>query len=116
MSDASVSSFGTAVLAVPRVVAVSDTQIYTTTHYGVPVVTYRVTGERATAADVPPPRDGTLQLRAEDGIVYAFDVTLDGAERDYRYTYDVRPAPFPAHGWVETARAVASANASERGN
>ncbi|WP_226022549.1 hypothetical protein [Halomicrobium salinisoli] len=83
-----------------------------TTHHGVPVVTYRVTGERATAADVPPVINGTLRLGAEDGIVYGFDLTLDGAEGDYRYTYDVRPAPFPDHGWVDTARAVASANDS----
>lgn len=83
-----------------------------TTHHGVPVITYRVTGDRATAADIPPPRNGTLRLGVEDGIVYAFDLTLDGDERDYRYTYDVTPAPFPDHGWVDTAREVASANTS----
>jgi hypothetical protein len=84
----------------------------TTTHHGVPVITYRVSGERATAADVPPAINGTLRLGLEDGIVYAFDLTLDADERDYRYTYDVHPAPFPDHSWVDTARAVASANES----
>jgi len=85
-----------------------------TTRHGVPVITYRVSDVRATAADIPPPLSGTLQLGAEDGIVYAFDITLDGDERDYRYTYDVRPAPFPDHSWVDTAREVAHENASER--
>ncbi|MBV0903672.1 hypothetical protein [Haloarcula salina] len=83
-----------------------------TTHHGVPVITYRVSGERTTAADVPPALNGTLRLGAEDGIVYAFDITLDAAEREYRYTYDVHPAPFPDHGWVETARELAAANES----
>ncbi|WP_424000623.1 hypothetical protein ACOZ4I_14155 [Haloarcula salina] len=83
-----------------------------TTHHGVPVITYRVSGERTTAADVPPPRNGTLRLGVEDGIIYAFDLTLDADEGTYRYTYDVRPAPFPDHGWVETARGLAAANES----
>lgn len=88
------------------------TAINTTTHHGVSVITYRVTGERATAADVLPAINGTLRLGIEDGIVYAFDLTLDGDERDYRYTYDVHPAPFPEHNWVDRARAVASSNTS----
>ncbi|MFB6171632.1 MAG: hypothetical protein ABEJ23_03805 [Haloarculaceae archaeon] len=82
----------------------------TTTHHGVPVITYRVTGTRTDVADVPPASHGTLQLGVEDGIVY--DVTLDADARDYRYTYDVHPAPFPDHGWVDTAREVVSANRS----
>ncbi|WP_137285559.1 hypothetical protein [Halorussus salinisoli] len=85
----------------------------TTTHHGVPVITYCISGERATAAaDVPPAINGTLRLGVEDGIVYAFDITLDGDERDYRYTYDVHPAPFPDHSWVDTAREAASVNKS----
>jgi hypothetical protein len=88
------------------------TAIDTTTHHGVPIVTYRVSGERETAADVPPPINGTLRLGVENGIVYAFDITLDADERAYRYTYDVHPAPFPNHDWVDTAREVASANES----
>ena len=86
----------------------------TTTHHGVPVITYRVTGKRATAAaDAPTPRNGTLKLGAEDGVVYAFDITFDSGERVDRYTYEVRPAPFPDHSWVDTAREVASENATE---
>lgn len=90
----------------------------TTTHHGVPVVTYRVTGKRNSGPSPPdtshvlPPVDGTLQLGIEDGIVYAYDITLDGSEDDYRYTYAVRPAPFPDHGWVDTAREVAGPNAT----
>jgi len=85
-----------------------------TTHHGVPVITYRVTGKRATAADdAPSLRNGTLKLGAEDGIVYAFDITFNRDGRADRYTYDVRPAPFPDHSWVDTARAVASENATE---
>jgi hypothetical protein len=85
-----------------------------TTHHGVPVITYRVTGKRATAADdAPPLRNGTLSLGVKGGIVYAFDITFDRDGRADRYTYDVRPAPFPDHGWVDTARAVASENATE---
>lgn len=84
----------------------------TTSHHGVPVITYRVAGERASAAEIPSPIDGTLRLGAEDGIVYAFDITLDGDERDYQYTYDVHPAPFPDHSWVDTARGATSANST----
>lgn len=42
-------------------------------------------------------------------------VTLDADGRDYRYTYDGHPAPFPDHRWVDTAWAVASANRSSNG-
>lgn len=73
-----------------------------TTHHGVPVITYRVTGTRPDS-QTPPPIDGTLQLGVEDGIIYAYDLTLDAEERPYRYTYSVRPAPFPDHEWVDTA-------------
>lgn len=83
----------------------------TTMHHGVPVITYRVTGTR-TDSQVPPPINGTLQLGVEDGIIYAYDLTLDAGERTYHYTYDVRPAPFPDHEWVDTARTLA-ANTSE---
>ncbi|MDG5775937.1 hypothetical protein VB773_14110 [Haloarculaceae archaeon H-GB2-1] len=86
------------------------TAVNTTTHHGVPVITYRVEDERTTAADVPPAINGTLRLGVEDGIVYAFDITLDGEGRDLRYTYDIHPAPFPDHSWVDTAREAASAD------
>jgi hypothetical protein len=84
----------------------------TTTHHGVPVITYRVTDVRPTAADIPPPRNGTLRLGLEDGVVYAFDLTLDADGGTYRYTYDVRPAPFPDTDWVDTARALTAGNES----
>jgi hypothetical protein len=84
----------------------------TTTHHGVPVITYRVTGTRTDAADVPPPIDGTLQLGADCGIIYAYELTLDAGERTYHYAYAVKPAPFPDHEWVDTARDLA-ANASD---
>lgn len=86
------------------------TAVNTTTHHGVPVITYRVEDERTPAADIPPAINGTLRLGVEDGIVYAFDITVAGDERDLRYTYDVRPTPFPDHSWVDTARELASAN------
>ena len=34
----------------------------------------------------------------------------------YRYTYEVHSEPFPDHGWVETARAVAADDAAETGS
>ena len=86
----------------------------TTTHHGVPVVTYRATG-RHTDTRAPPIVDGTLQLGVEDGVIYAFDITVDGDERDYHYTYDVKPAPFPDHDWVDRAEAIAGENASSTG-
>lgn len=85
--------------------------INTTTHHGVPVITYQVTGTRADA-QVPPPINGTLRLGLEDGIVYAFELTLDAGEETYRYSYAVEPAPFPEHGWVDTAREL-TANTTE---
>lgn len=81
----------------------------TTTHHGVSVVTYRVTG-RTNDSRVTPASNGTLQLGANDGVIYAYDITLDSDERTYRYTYDVRPTPFPEHDWVKTARDVAGGN------
>ena len=89
------------------------TAINRTTHHSVPVITYRLSGERNTATTPPPPLNGTLKLGVEDGIIYAFDITLDGDGREYRYTYDVRPEPFPDHRWVDTAREVARPNATE---
>lgn len=84
----------------------------TTTHHGVPVITYRVSGTRATATAVPPALNGTFRLGKEDGLIYAFNLTLDGEEGTYRYTYTVSPEPFPDHSWVDTAREVTSANGS----
>jgi hypothetical protein len=86
----------------------------TTTHHGVSVITYRATGRRADTR-APPIVNGTLQLGVDDGVVYAFEITVDGDERDYQYTYDVRPAPFPGHEWVDRARTVAAENTSAAG-
>jgi hypothetical protein len=44
-----------------------------------------------------------------------FDVTLGADERDYRYTSEVHPAPFPDHSGVDTTREGASANGSSSG-
>ena len=81
----------------------------TTTHHGVPVITYWVTSKRS-ESDVLPAINGMLQLGIDDGIIYAFDITLAEGERRYQYTYDVRPAEFPNHGWVETAREISGPN------
>ena len=86
----------------------------TTTHHGVPVITYRATG-RQTDTRALPIVNGTLRLGVDDGVVYAFDITVDGDERDYHYIYDVAPAPFPDHEWVDRARRVAAENASSAG-
>ena len=80
--------------------------VETTTHHGVPVVTYRVTGTRSDSRG-PPAVNGTLQLGVDDGLVYAYEITLDTDEGPARYTYSVRPAPFPDHAWVDRARALA---------
>lgn len=91
--------------------------VSTTTHHGVPVIAYRVTGTRPNDVDIPPAINGTLHLGVEEGIIYAYDITLDADERTYHYAYDVRPAPFPDHGWVDTARTLAantSRSSSER--
>lgn len=83
----------------------------TTTHHGVPVITYRLSETEPDDSRVAPAVTGSLMLGSEDGVVYAFDITLD-AEGEPRYTYTVRPAAFPDHGWVETARRVSAANGS----
>ncbi|WP_225336068.1 hypothetical protein [Halomicrobium urmianum] len=80
----------------------------TTTHHGVPVITYQLSDTEPDDARVAPAVAGSLKLGVEDGIIYAFDITLD-AEGEPRYTYTVRPAAFPDHDWVETARRVAAA-------
>lgn len=85
-----------------------------TAHHDVPVITYHLTGTRSTAAGAPEPVDGTLRLGVTDGIVYAYDLRVEGDGRSYRYTYVVRPAPFPNHDWLETARAVAGDTATGR--
>lgn len=85
--------------------------IDTTTHHGVPVITYRATGSRPDTR-APPIVDGTLQLGVEDGVIYAFDITVDADESNYYYTYDVKPAPFPDHEWVDRARDIRAENAS----
>jgi len=83
----------------------------TTTHHGVPVITYRVTGTRTDDARTTP-ANGTLRLGVENGVVYAYDITLDAEKDDYHYTYTVEPAPFPDHEWVDGARAVAANDAN----
>ena len=88
------------------------TAIDRTTHHGVPVITYQVTGTRNEDSRAPSPKNGTLQLGAEDGIVYAYDLSLTDDGETFRRTYEVRPAPFPDHKWLETARAVAGENAT----
>lgn len=84
----------------------------TTTHHGVSVITYQLSDKEPNESRVPPAITGTLQLGAEDGIIYMFDITLDDDEGEARYTYSVRPAAFPDHSWVETARTVAATNSS----
>jgi hypothetical protein len=81
----------------------------TTAHHGVPVITYRLTGRDTNNSQVSP-ASGTLKLGAEDRIIYAYDITLETDEGPARYTYEVRPAQFPDHEWVETARDVSGAN------
>ncbi|GAA0520578.1 hypothetical protein [Halorubrum aquaticum] len=81
----------------------------TTTRHGIDVVTYRLSDTEPNDSRGVPAVEGTLKLGVEDGIVYAFDVTLD-AEGEPRYTYTVRPETFPDHDWVETAREVTGAN------
>jgi hypothetical protein len=82
----------------------------TTTHHGVSVITYQVTGTGTNTSNVPPASNGTLQLGLDDGVVYAFDITVEDDDTTYQYTYDVGPAPFPDHDWVETARDLAATN------
>jgi hypothetical protein len=83
----------------------------TTTHHGVPVITYRATG-RHTDTRAPPIVNGTLRLGVENGVVYAFDIIVDGDETNYHYTYSVHPAPFPNHEWVDRASEVTRTNSS----
>lgn len=87
--------------------------VNTTTHHGTPVITYRVTGT-SPETQAPPAINGTLQLGLEDGLIYTYDLTLDADERTYHYTYAVRPAPFPDHGWVDTARDIGANTSTTR--
>lgn len=84
--------------------------VNTTTHHGVPVITYQVTGTRANASNASPASNGTLRLGLDDGVIYAFDITIEDDGTSYQYTYNVGPAPFPEHDWVETARELAAEN------
>ncbi|WP_324761110.1 hypothetical protein [Haloarcula montana] len=83
----------------------------TTTHHGVPVITYQLSETEPDNSPAAPAVRGSLKLGLEDGIIYAFDITLD-AEGESRYTYTIRPAAFPNHDWVKTARMVATRNSS----
>lgn len=80
-----------------------------TTHHGVAVITYELASEESRDSDAPAGSEGSLSLGAEDGIVYAFDLTLD-VDDGARYTYSVEPAAFPDHEWVETAKRVAGSD------
>lgn len=86
--------------------------INTTTHHEVPVITYRLTGQGPDTDRAQPAESGTLRLGVDDGLIYAYDITLttDGSIATYRY--QVRPAPFPAHEWVTTAKELQSATPS----
>ncbi|OYR46595.1 hypothetical protein [Halorubrum sp. Ea8] len=77
----------------------------TATHHGVPVVAYRLSDAEPEDSRATPAVEGSIELGVEDGIIYAFDLALD-AEGEPRYTYAVRPEPFPDHEWVETARRI----------
>lgn len=77
--------------------------VNTTTHHGVPVITYRLTGRQPAADRAQPAESGTLWLGADDGVIYAYDLTLETGDNTSRYSYRVRPAPFPDHEWVQTA-------------
>lgn len=84
----------------------------TATHHGVPVVAYRLSDAAPDDSRATPAVEGSLDLGVEDGVVYAFDLTLD-AEGEPRYTYAVRPEPFPDHEWVETARRISGSTDGE---
>lgn len=86
----------------------------TTTHHGVPVITYRATGTRSDSR-APPAINGTLRLGADDGLIYGYDLTRDTEGGPYRYAYSVEPASFPEHEWVDTARELA-ANSTDSGS
>ena len=83
--------------------------VNTTTHHGVPVITYRLTGRQPDAERAQPAEAGTLQLGVNDGLIYAYDLTLETGANTSRYSYEVRPAPFPAHEWVPTAQQLQEA-------
>ena len=82
--------------------------INTTTHYGVPVITYRLTGQRSDADRAQPAEAGTLQLGVDDGLIYAYDLTLDANNATDTYRYQVRSAPFLEHEWVRTAKRLST--------
>lgn len=84
----------------------------TTTHHGVPVITYELSSSESSHPNVPPAVNGSLQLGADDGVIYAFDITLDDDESEFRYTYSVHPVEFPNHEWVKTAQEVVAANST----
>ena len=86
--------------------------VNTTTHHGVPVITYRLTGRQPDADRAQPAEAGTLQLGVNDGLIYAYDLTLDTNETTSNYSYQVRPAPFPDHDWVRTAKRLQASNTS----
>lgn len=83
----------------------------TTAHHGVPVITYQLSDTESVESGAPPAITGSLKLGVEEGVIYAFNITLDD-EGKARYTYTVRPATFPDHRWVNTARTVADSNSS----
>ena len=86
--------------------------VNTTTHHGVPVITYRLTGRQPDADRAQPAEAGTLQLGVDDGLIYAYDLTLESNEATSHYSYQVRPAPFPTHEWVSTAKRLQASNTS----
>jgi hypothetical protein len=80
-----------------------------TTHHGVAVLTYELASEESRDSNAPAASAGSLSLGADDGIVYAFDLTLD-VDDGARYMYSIEPAAFPDHEWVETAKRVAGSD------
>lgn len=78
------------------------------THHGVPVITYKAMGTRESSRGSQT-ATGTLQLGVQDGVIYAFNITVTGPEGVYDYRYDVRPSPFPEHEWVDIAQEIARA-------
>jgi len=86
--------------------------VNTTTHHGVPVISYQLTGRQPDADRAQPAEVGTLQLGVDDGLIYAYDLTLDATDATANYSYQVRPAPFPDHEWVSTAKRLQSSNTS----
>ena len=72
------------------------------------VITYRLTGRQPTADRAQPAKSGTLQLGVDDGLIYAYDITLETNDATSHYSYQVRPAPFPDHEWVRTAQRLST--------